>query len=116
MGEENWKNQKNRGEISPGELRRGGMRYPTRVEISAARHLGHGGCVRGSGEYASGFFLLRLLFGNKKPLSLIVGSLSTMPAKKSGLGLLNPVTPEKGKYLISRWGSTELIRDVTGGG
>ena len=38
-------------------------------------------------------FLPRLLFGNKKTISPVVGSLSKIPAKKSGLGLLNTVAP-----------------------
>ena len=33
----------------------------------------------------------------EKSLSTIVGALSTMPVKKSGLGLLNPLTSGKGK-------------------
>ena len=39
-----------------------------------------------------------------------------MPVKKSGLGLLNPVTSAQDKYLISQRGSAELVRAVTGGG
>ena len=58
--------------------------------------------------------LSRLLFRNTKTLSPIVGSLSTMPVKKSGLGLLNPVTPAKEKCLSSQMGSAELIRGVRG--
>ena len=59
-------------------------------------------------------FLPCIFFGNTKTLFPIVGYLSKMPFKKSGLGLLNPVTPEKGKYPSSQWGSAELIRSVTG--
>ena len=61
-------------------------------------------------------FLPCIFFGNTKTLSPIVGALSTMPVKKAGLGLLNPVTSEKEKYLSSQRGSAELIRAVTGGG
>ena len=57
-----------------------------------------------------------IFFRNKKPLPPIVGALSMMPVKKSGLGLLNTVTPEKEKYLSSQRRSGELIRAVTGGG
>ena len=39
-----------------------------------------------------------------------------MPVKKSRLGLLNPVTSAKEKYLSSQRGSAELIRAMTGGG
>ena len=38
-----------------------------------------------------------------------------MPSKVAGLGLLNPLTSEKEKYLSSQQGSKELIRDVKGG-
>ena len=50
MGEEHLNNEKNCGEISSGELRRGGTRDPIIVDISTTRHLGHGGCISGSGE------------------------------------------------------------------
>ena len=39
-----------------------------------------------------------------------------MPVKKAGLGLLNTVTSAQENYLRSTKGSTELMRDVTGGG
>ena len=45
-----------------------------------------------------------------------MGSLSTMPVKKSGLGLLNPVTSSKEKYLRSQRGSAEIVWGVTRGG
>ena len=61
-------------------------------------------------------FLPRLLFGKKKTLSPIVGALSTMSVKKSGLGILNPVTSAQEKYLSYQRGSVELVRAVTGGG
>ena len=40
-------------------------------------------------------FLPHIFFRNTKYLSPIVGALITIPDKKSRLGLLNPVTPEK---------------------
>ena len=49
MGEECLHDQKNCGEISPGELRCGGTRNLTRVDISTTCHLGYGGRVCGSG-------------------------------------------------------------------
>ena len=58
----------------------------------------------------------RLLFGKTKTLSSIIGTLSKMPIKVTVLGLLNPVTSEKEKYLISKRGITKLIWEVTGGG
>ena len=61
-------------------------------------------------------FLSSLFFGKTKILSPIVGSLSTMTVKISGLGLLNPVTSTQDKYLRSQRGSVELIRAGTGGG
>ena len=61
-------------------------------------------------------FLPRLFFGKTKTLSPIVGALSTMPVKKSGLSFLNPVTSEQDKYLSSQRGSAELIWAMTGGG
>ena len=39
-----------------------------------------------------------------------------MPVKKSGLGLLNPVTSTNKKYLSVQRASTELIWSVTGEG
>ena len=47
-------------------------------------------------------FLPRLLFGKTKTLSPIVGALSTILVKKSGLGLLSPVTSAYKKYLSSK--------------
>ena len=61
-------------------------------------------------------FLTRLFFGNTKILSFIVGALSTIPVKKSGPGLLNPVRSEQEKYLSSHQGSAELVWAVTGEG
>ena len=60
--------------------------------------------------------LPHLFFGNTKSLSPIVGAISTMPVKKFGLGLLNPVTPAQDKYLCSQRGSAELVWAVTGEG
>ena len=61
-------------------------------------------------------FLYRPFFRKTKTLSPIVGDIVTMPFKKYGLGLLNPVTSAQEKYLISQWGSAELIQAVTEGG
>ena len=47
-------------------------------------------------------FLPPIFLKNTKSLSPIVGSLSTMPVKKSGLVLLNPVMSAKNEYLISQ--------------
>ena len=61
-------------------------------------------------------FLPRIFYGSTKILSPIVEALSTMPIKKSGLGLLNPVKPEQEKYSSPQRGSAELVWAVTGGG
>ena len=53
--------------------------------------------------------LPRLFFVKTKSLSPIVLTLSTMLANKFGLGLLNPVTSVKKKYLSLQRASTELI-------
>ena len=49
-------------------------------------------------------FLPHLFFRNTKTLSSIVGALSTMTVKKSGLGIFNPVTLAHENYLSSQWG------------
>ena len=54
-------------------------------------------------------FLPHLFFGKTKILSPIIGALSTILVKKSGLGLLNPVTSAHEKYLRSQGESSELV-------
>ena len=61
-------------------------------------------------------FLLHIFFGKTKTLSPVVGALSTIPVKKSRLGLLYPVTSSQEKYLRSQRGSVELVQAVMGGG
>ena len=61
-------------------------------------------------------FLPRLFFGKTKTLSPVMEALSIIPVKKSGLGILNPLTLAQEKYLSSQRGSTELVWSVTGGG
>ena len=51
-------------------------------------------------------FLPRLFFGKSKSLSPIVGTLSKILVKKSGLGLLIPVTSANEKYLGFKCAST----------
>ena len=75
-----------------------------------------GGSFEGVEKVIQETFLPRIFFGKTKSLSPIVGDLSTVPVEKSGLGLLNPVTSAKEKYLSSQQGSTELIWAVMGGG
>ena len=50
-------------------------------------------------------FLPRPLFVKTKSFSPTIGDLSMILVKKPGLGLLNPVTPAKEKYLSSQRGS-----------
>ena len=61
-------------------------------------------------------FFPRLFLRNTKSLSTIVGSLSKILVKKLVLGLLNPVTLAKDKYLISHRSRAEIIQAVIGGG
>ena len=103
-------------EISPGYLRRGGTHDPIRVDISTTCHLGHGGEFVGVESMIRENFLPCLVFRKTKSLSPIVGALSTMPVKKSGLGLLNPVMSAKEKYISYQRGSAKLIWAVTGEG
>ena len=51
-------------------------------------------------------FLPRLFFGKSKSLSPIVGTIRKIPVKKSGLGLLIPVTSAIEKYLGFKCAST----------
>ena len=98
VGEEHQHDQQNRGKISPGELRLSSMFNPTRVEISTTCHLVHGQPVHGSGENdPENLFALSFLRKDEN-LSPTIGALSTMPVKKSGLGLLNPATLAHEKY------------------
>ena len=91
------------------------MYDPIRVDIYTIRHLGHDRRVRGSGEMIWEKSLPRLFFRKTKNLSPIVGAQSTMPVKKSGMGILNTLTSSQEKYLISQRGSVKLVRAVTGG-
>ena len=60
--------------------------------------------------------LLRLFFRKKKSFSPIVGDLSMILVKTSGLRLLNKLTSANEKYLSSQQESVEIIRVVTGRG
>ena len=57
--------------------------------------------------------LPHLFFGKLKSLPPTIGTSSTMPVKKNGLGLQNLVTSANEKILSSQRTSTELIRGVT---
>ena len=54
-----------------------------------------------------------LFFGKWKYISPIVGTLSNMPVKKSGMVLQIPVMSANGNFLSLQRARTELIRDVT---
>ena len=116
MGEEHQHDQQNSRGIFLGELHRSGIFNTLRVDISTTRHLGHRRRVSGSGENDSGNLFSSSFLQESKTLSTIVGSLSKIPVKESGLGLLNPVTSAQEKYLSSNRGSVELVQAVTGGG
>ena len=57
-----------------------------------------------------------LFFGKSITLSPIVGTISKMLVNKADLGLLNPVTSAKEKYISLQREITELIQSVTGEG
>ena len=70
LREEYWYDQQNCGEVSLGELFRGGTRNLIRVDISATRHLGHGGCICRSVEDALGnLFDLSFILKEKNPVT-----------------------------------------------
>ena len=58
-------------------------------------------------------FLPRLFFGKSEYITPLIGTLSTMPVGKSGLGLLNPVTSANEKYSSLQCVSTDFIRSMT---
>ena len=60
-----------------------------------------------------GIFLPRLFFINSKSLTPLIGTLSTIPAKKANLGLQNPVMSAKNN-LSSQCTRAELILAVMG--
>ena len=75
---------------------------------------GHGTDVHRAGKFYAGnlfasSFLLKI--ENRPP---ILGALSTLPVKKSGMGLHNPVTPAQEKYNRSLCASDWLIGAVKG--
>ena len=87
------------------------MDNPTRMNISSTRHLGHRRIVHGSGEDDSRKLFVSSFLWKEEPPT--VGALSTMAVRKSGLGLLNPATSVKEKYLCSTRGSADLIQAAT---
>ena len=79
--------------------------------------MGHGECICGIGEDASGnLFASSFIQKDKKTLTHRVLALHTMPVKIFGLGILNPGTSAKEKYLSSKWVSAELIWNMMGVG
>ena len=63
-----------------------------------------------------GAFLPYLFFGKSKTLSPILGTLSTMPVSKAGLGLLSSMVSTNEKYLSLQCASTNMVQVVTGEG
>ena len=92
VGEEYQHDQLKRGKISPGELRRSGTCNPIRMDFIQRVTWDTGDSFAGLEKIIYETFLPRLFFRNTKSLSPVLGDLSTIPVKKSGLGLLNPVT------------------------
>ena len=86
------------------------------MDITTTCHLGNGDAFAGVEKMILEIFLPHLLFRKTKTLSPIVGALSKITVKESGLGLLNTVMSAQEKYLIYNQGSAELIWAVTGGG
>ena len=60
-------------------------------------------------------FLPRLFFCKSKYIPPIVGTLSTIPVKRSGLDLPKPVISANERFLSSQRASMELILAVMGG-
>ena len=87
MGEKNQRTQKDSGEISSGDLRRGGPCGAIGVDISATRDEGYVTGVHGAGKSSAGDLFASSLFGKSKPLPQIAGALSTLSVKKYGLSL-----------------------------
>ena len=95
MGAEHPYNQQKRGDTSSGNL-------PTVVHKIQSEWIFPQRVEKNMGEAFAGVermilktFFPRLFFVKSKTLIPIVGTLSTMPVKKSSLRLLNPVTPAK---------------------
>ena len=86
------------------------------MDIYSTHHLRHRRLVRRSGEDDLQNLFASYFLRKDKTLSPVIGALSTTSVRKSGLGLLNPVTSAKEKYLSSTRVSAELTRAVTGGG
>ena len=113
MGVEHPYDHQNSRETSPVMLHCGGTCDTNGVNISITHQKQYGRRVCRSGEndlvnlFSSPFLWI------VKILSPIVGTLSTVLVKKSGLGLLNPVTSMKNKYLTLKTCShrVDLSRD-----
>ena len=114
MGGGHSRYQINGGKISSGELRHGGMCGPIGVGIFATCDKRYRTGVRGAGIFLQETFLPSLFFGKSKTLPPIVGTLSTLSVKKSGMVLHNPVTSAKEKYNSSLRALCKLIGAVTG--
>ena len=116
MGEEHWHDQQNCG------------KYPQESYFAVARAIQSewiflqrvtwdtGDAFAGVEKMLRETFLPHIFFRNKKYLSPIVGYLSKLTFNKYELGIPNPVTSAKEKYLSSQWGITEPIYAVAGGG
>ena len=86
--------------MPPGELRRGGLCDPTRMDIFAMSDIRHGIRVRGGGEAPSEKLFASSFIWKSKSLPPIVGTLNTVTFKKAVLVLQNLATSANKKYLI----------------
>ena len=102
-------------EISPGDIYHSGTHEPIRVDIYKTCHHRYNGHIGGSGDDDLRNLFASYFLWKEKPLSPILGNISTMLVKKSVLGLLNKVMLANEKYLSSQKTRVDLIKAVTGG-
>ena len=116
VGEKHRHDQQNCREVPPGELLNSGMFIQSECIFLQHVTWDTGNAFKGVEKMIRKTFLPRIFFRNTKTLSSIIGTLSTMPIKVTGIGLLNQETSETEKCPSSQQGSAELIRAMTGGG
>ena len=69
VGLKSWHGKQNCGELSPGDLRRGGTYDPIRLDIYTTHHLGHRGEFTGVEKMLQETLLPCPLFRKKNPLT-----------------------------------------------
>ena len=111
MGKYNSHDNKICGEISPRKLLRSGLSDPIGVDIFQRVKKKNTGYPFAGVEKLIQETLLPCLFSGKyKSIPTIIGTLSKIPVKKSGLILKNPVMSDNEKCLSSRRACSELIK------